>query len=521
MSAQRVPGFYGKLPIVGDFVSRRLPREFIDPWDQWLQSSMSASREELGPQWLNSYLTSPLWRFALSPGITGNSGWIGVLMPSVDRVGRYFPLTLALSIPPDSDFPALFTGNDDWYAKLESIALTALEDNFDLNGLEILLGQATPPLLIEQATGKIALALPDPGKNALLLEAGHTESVEEALRNLHAELLATFASTQMSLPGQSYWSTLGSEFINPFVLVCSGLPPLHAFSGFMAGNLSDRGWELDKRTLNCRQEVLPESTAEQIAIANNLESATPNLENTSIKSTDHWQSFSRTDIGKRRKCNEDAVLDRPDNGIWVVADGMGGHQAGDVASLMIVEALSELTLSNKLTLSVQQVRHCLNKVNTELRALAETRFNCQIVGSTVVVMLAAGRHAAYLWAGDSRLYQMREHRLRQLTVDHSDSCYDEDNSGAVSSLPLKKNNVITRAVGAHDALLLDCETIEIQAGDVYLLCSDGLDKEVSFEEIENILADNNCVESANALMELALTRNARDNVSVVVVEVVN
>ncbi len=145
-----------------------------------------------------------------------------------------------------------------------------------------------------------------------------------------------------------------------------------------------------------------------------------------LNTSDQWQSFSRTDVGMRRKCNEDALLDKPEAGIWVVADGMGGHQAGDIASNMIINALNELTLSTALDESVKQVQQCLKQVNDDLRDLAESQFNRQIVGSTVVVMLGNGRQAAYLWAGDSRLYQLRNGHLRQLTVDHSDNQHDDE-----------------------------------------------------------------------------------------------
>ena len=93
-------GFYGKIPSLGDFVSRRLPRRFITPWETWLQEAMANSRQQLGDSWLDNYLTSPMWRFALTPGICGESGWAGIIMPSVDRVGRYYPFTLATRLEP-------------------------------------------------------------------------------------------------------------------------------------------------------------------------------------------------------------------------------------------------------------------------------------------------------------------------------------------------------------------------------------------------------------------------------------
>src|SRR5690606_39018525 len=93
------PGFYGKLPSRGDFVSRRLPQPFVATWDAWLQQGIAASQAALGQRWLDVYLTSPIWRFALAPQVCGGAAYIGVLVPSVDRVGRYFPLTAALALP--------------------------------------------------------------------------------------------------------------------------------------------------------------------------------------------------------------------------------------------------------------------------------------------------------------------------------------------------------------------------------------------------------------------------------------
>jgi type VI secretion system protein ImpM len=442
---------------------------------------------------------------------------MGILMPSVDKVGRYFPLTLALGVPQNTHVPALFTANNDWFSKLESAALSALEDNLDLNDLENLLKLIRPPF-INQVLDHPVLTYPDSGKRAIYLEMSSVESIDAAMLQLNSELLQIMVTELGFMPGQTLWGTLGSDDINPFVLVSQGLPPVHAFSGFMAGDLSTRGWNLEKRVIVSQPDqnggnppVSPVSVSEQ--------SDRPALDEEAIKQSDPWQSFSRTEVGKRRKCNEDAVLDKPEAGLWVVADGMGGHQAGDVASSMIVKALDELMLSSVLDDAIRQVKQCLKQVNDDLRDLAESRFNRQIVGSTVVVMLANGRQAAYLWAGDSRLYLLRNGRLKQLTTDHSDG-RDEDESPLLSiGSSLKKTNVITRAVGADDELLLDCETIEIAEGDTYLLSSDGLDKEVSIEEIEKILNENDCGTSVNSLIDLTLEREARDNVSVIVIKV--
>lgn len=121
------PGWYGKIPSLGDFATRRLPRSFVTAWDAWLQSSLHATRAHAGDAWLERFRNSPLWRFVLTPGVCDATAWAGVIMPSVDRVGRYFPLTIASQIDtPDRGLAALLTGSS-WFAALEQAALSTLD----------------------------------------------------------------------------------------------------------------------------------------------------------------------------------------------------------------------------------------------------------------------------------------------------------------------------------------------------------------------------------------------------------
>jgi type VI secretion system protein ImpM len=136
-----IAGWYGKLPCLGDFASRRLPGEFISAWDAWLRHSIAASREQLSDRWLDSFLVSPMWRFVMGAGVCGPSAWTGLLVPSVDKVGRYFPLTFALPLRDSTVALECVFGNHAWYADLENIALAALSINFSVEGLESRLEQ--------------------------------------------------------------------------------------------------------------------------------------------------------------------------------------------------------------------------------------------------------------------------------------------------------------------------------------------------------------------------------------------
>ena len=121
-----IPGWYGKLASLGDFASRRLPAEFVTVWDGWLQHVLQGVQDAIGPAWLQSYLTAPIWRFAILPGLVGPSAWAGIIMPSVDRVGRYFPLTVAAELASAGALAHAVFGGTAWFAGLEEAALGML-----------------------------------------------------------------------------------------------------------------------------------------------------------------------------------------------------------------------------------------------------------------------------------------------------------------------------------------------------------------------------------------------------------
>lgn len=520
---QLEPGFYGKLPMLGDFISRRLPRDFLNPWDHWLQSSISASREELGDNWLNSYISSPIWRFVLSQGVCGPSAWAGILMPSVDKVGRYFPLTVAAKIMKEGYLPDLFCSSAGWFEHLEAAALSGLEDSLDTEEFDRLVQNlpAVPEVSAIQ-TGALQETQHQSGKNAFYLTLDHPDQMSEAFTGLSEVLL------DQSMRGYSLWSTLGSDEQTSALLVCEGMPPLSAFSGLLTGIVGERGWNIQKKVIQSNQDKsvrLPGNELLQMGsnqdVSESEQDTVPrflhNNESPPILCSG-WASWAITDIGKRRKFNEDAILDRPEARLWVVADGMGGHTAGDVASQMIVNTLQDIPPETSLEAYVESVRSSLLKVNGALRDYADNHYQDRIVGSTVLVLIGDLNRCAYLWAGDSRLYRLRNSKLVQLTRDH---CYNDDDlapgSVSLSGWGVKQSNIITRAVGADDELDLDCEVTDVLPGDTFLLSSDGLDKELSREEIESILLTHNLKDSVSALMDLTLERGARDNVSVIVV----
>jgi serine/threonine protein phosphatase PrpC len=231
-----------------------------------------------------------------------------------------------------------------------------------------------------------------------------------------------------------------------------------------------------------------------------------------------WQSALRSEVGKVRKHNEDSGLDRPDARLWAVADGMGGHSAGDLASQMIVNSLSKLKPTTNLSEHVDFVEHSILGVNNRLLELAEA--NNQTIGSTVVALLANDNYGVFLWAGDSRLYRLRDNDLSQLTTDHTQAQHYLERGliSRESAADHPAGNMVTRAVGASASLFLDIDIVDIVPGDRFLLCSDGLDKHVSDPEIEAALRDGDPSTVVDTLIELTLERGANDNVTICVID---
>jgi len=230
-------------------------------------------------------------------------------------------------------------------------------------------------------------------------------------------------------------------------------------------------------------------------------------------------SAHRTHRGNVRRLNEDAVLDRPEAGLWMVADGMGGHEAGDYASRAIAQALRTIEFGSqqKLVDRIDEVEDVLLQVNTALQDYGKTRFAGATVGSTVVIFVATGDHGVAMWAGDSRLYRLRSGRLEQVTRDHNPLSDLLDVGDVTEAEALTTDtNVITRAVGGHGPLHLDLVVFDLEPGDRFLLCSDGLYRELVQADVEARLGGE--LEAvAEQLLRTCLNGVAQDNVSLVVV----
>ena len=230
---------------------------------------------------------------------------------------------------------------------------------------------------------------------------------------------------------------------------------------------------------------------------------------------------SRTHVGLRRKVNEDSIAVRTDRGLWAVADGMGGHDAGDVASATVTEALMKLPIVYSLDALAEAAVAALETVNQKLIDLAQSTNESRTIGSTVVGLAIAGRQFRCFWAGDSRAYRVRERQIERLTRDHS-LVQDLVNAGMMNPQEAEthpNSNVITRAVGVVEDLRVEVVSGEVMPGDQYLLASDGLTRLVGDEELVTELLTQRAAEAADRLIEIVLSRGAPDNISIIIVDV--
>jgi protein phosphatase len=231
-----------------------------------------------------------------------------------------------------------------------------------------------------------------------------------------------------------------------------------------------------------------------------------------------FQSAGRTDTGKVRRRNEDAILVREEAGLWVVADGLGGHAAGDYASGMIVERLAALPRDGSAFDFIESIEDTLSGINGDLRRIAQER-GVDIIGSTVVVLVHDKDFMLCGWVGDSRAYCFEDDQLVQITRDHVYGVKDDVTQFAGGpSQPQAGGGVLTRAIGAEESVFVDWVVASNRPGTQFVLCSDGINKEMSDAEIEAA-----CRRSASPdavlgeMFDIALGRAARDNVSAVVV----
>ena len=224
-----------------------------------------------------------------------------------------------------------------------------------------------------------------------------------------------------------------------------------------------------------------------------------------------------THIGRTRRVNEDALFANEAEGLWLVADGIGGHGNGDKASATVVEHVKSYCRRSSVEESLADIKSRLRHAHQACRKMA----GAGMPSATVAALIIFQSKAILIWAGDSRIYRLRGGELTLLTEDHNlaQERYRRKELSREAAQRLKSANVLTRAVGVHQDLHLDAYVTEIEAGDRFLICTDGLYKDLTLKKIQSVLEVPFGERILSALIGEALQRGGRDNITGIVVDV--
>ena len=230
-------GWYGKIPVTGDFIARRMPSSFSEAWDRWLQAAIAGSRERLGGRWRDTFLSMPIWRFVLSPGMLTQNAWAGIMAPSVDAVGRYFPLAVASALPSASlDVVGTLLAAEAWFDQIEAIALSAIAPAAD--------SAAIDGAIVQQPFRTEWLRYPAGRDDTVPIRGAKPQMLWVPLdaRTSQAPAREVLELAERLAEPTSAWLAEESEMFGRCLLLCEALPPAEQYSAMMDGRWVEHGW---------------------------------------------------------------------------------------------------------------------------------------------------------------------------------------------------------------------------------------------------------------------------------------
>jgi type VI secretion system protein ImpM len=375
-------GFFGKLPCRGDFLQRRVARDFIDVWDPWLQRCIDQSARALRDRWLGAYLTAPVWRFVLAEGICGPSAYAGVMVSGVDRVGRYFPLTIVAEWPAQEC--ALESACDawQWFDAAEAVALTAPEAvDFDAFDAQVarLAALIDTSAAEESAHLRRLLSRTDTLQGAAQWHVP-LSSVHSLPRAMNALALRELERTMRPL---TLWWSDGSDDVEAAWLCTRGLPSPESFAAMLNGEWTTPDWSSLGSALARRTQPQPESLLQEQGIQ--------------IAAVHESQGHDGTPAT--------FFTARPEIGLWAVATALDAD-CGNEAAQAIADVLQNIRPAGSLTMLVEQVRATLESVQRQFAARASIDASANIAASAVV-FVTIGEECAVLCSGQAQAVRCR------------------------------------------------------------------------------------------------------------------
>jgi type VI secretion system protein ImpM len=408
MSAQLPTGFFGKLPCNGDFIQYNVSQEWLDPWDHWQQSCVFESRASLGDAWLNAYLTGPIWRFVLSEGACGSGAWAGVIVPSVDRVGRYFPLTVVRQL--DSLWNPLDIAVcwAPWFDAIEHCVCGALDTpDLRLDGFISQIGGLPDPLDI---------AVPTHIEGELFRNAGFPSASTQwrvALQSVdHLQLdvaVLAYREIYRHLRPVTLWWTAGAERVQSSWLLARGMPAPQSFAAMLDGNWQGSHWTAANPGA---AHVLPMGEA-MAAPAQSVPPPAMVAPSMTLGARTRLPTDRPSDV----EGNLAAFVVRPEVGLWAVVAPNGDTAVN--ATRTVADALQEVAPAATLTLLAESVRQILLRVSQQL-ADETSRNPLNPVGlANVLAVCRADAECAYISAGDAQVLRVRDGVAQPMIAEHA------------------------------------------------------------------------------------------------------
>jgi type VI secretion system ImpM family protein len=497
MDSTSAVGFYGKLPSRGDFLQRRVSTEFIDVWDPWLQECMHLSRQTLQANWLNAYLTSPVWRFVLAEGVCGSGAFAGVMVPSVDRVGRYFPLTLVAQLDvADCVLEIACGAGQQWFDAAEALALGALE-SADLD-LELFDSQVASlaglPDTHGAAESVYLRALLQKSQFGRRTAQWHTPLVS-AHSLQHAINLFATRELERTLRPLALWWTHGSDAVAPAWLCNNGLPAPGSFVAMLAADWQHTGWE----------SLDPDSDRDRRMSPVTLTSDPEGWDLAAVSADAHSMEILAWHEPVSRMSGEPSpvhFVTRPDVGIWGVTSAAVGDERS-VASQSVADVLQSVQQGATLSSLVEAVRRSLELVGQQLRPQSTGEMTPM---ARTILFLAHGTECALVYSGDVQAIRCRSAEVTPVvglmaTHDSAQEPLAVDIGPATSLMDLIESPVVSRSS-------ISVRYEPLVPGDVWLLSSAPLLNAFDLPRLLGVLATDEIAADAALAAVRALAQGA-------------
>jgi type VI secretion system protein ImpM len=453
-TASATVGFFGKLPCRGDFLRRRVPDEFVAPWDEWLQRCLTESREQFvqawGDAWLEAYLAGPIWRFVLAEGVCGTGAYAGVLMPSVDRVGRFFPLTIVTQWADSACAIDVACGARTWFDSIEEIAADGMETT-DLDAFDAKVARAESLMrfngldeasVLRRAFGRSEF----PHTSAQWhVPLASVHSLQRAVNALAAREI------ERTLRPLSIWWSDGSDDVGAAWLCTRGLPDAQSFGAMLTGRWNGSGWNsaalAGARVAREREEVVSAPSVRIVA-----DHAPVTRDWNAAPSATHF-------------------VVRPEIGLWGIVSSETPDADGTAAAQAFADALQGVDQAGSITVAAERVRDVLGAVQRQLARHASTGVPMPKPTVGVIVLVAQGDDCALVYTGPVQL-------AVQSTLQ-STSPGDSD----LELIPLNENPELLELVMGHsrgpDGIGVRYEALS--PGDRWLLAASSL---VKMDEVD-------------------------------------